>query len=81
MRMVKGSTNGHRVIKFNEAPSSVFVVKRNSVEVFVMPRAHDNQIISFDTFFVSVLNIRNLVFGVNINGFQCHEKNKNLDDS
>ena len=56
------------------------MVKRNSVEVFVMPRAHDNQIISFDTFFV-MLNIRNLVFGVNINGFLCHEKNKNLDDS
>ena len=30
---------------------SIFEVKRNSVEVvFVMPRAHDNQIISFDTF-------------------------------
>lgn len=68
------------MIKFNEARPSVFVVKRNSVEVFVMPRAHDNQIISFDTFFV-MLNIRNSVFGVNINGFQCHEKNKNLDDS
>ena len=37
------------VIKFNEAPS-IFEVKLNSVEVFVMPRAHDNQIISFDTF-------------------------------
>ena len=28
----------------------IFEEKLNSVEVFVMPRAHDNQIISFDTF-------------------------------
>ena len=28
----------------------IFGEKLNSVEVFVMPRAHDNQIISFDTF-------------------------------